>query len=152
MKKILPLLGLCILFFSIYSSFDVVEEVQPVFAVEPGEAYYEIDVNDLGITTKNLNERLGKFQVVRIYPKLSSVYSDRIEQKYYSINPEKTLIDNCSLMQERYLFLLNHYGYVHDRQQYQIYGVPISKIIVLMREEEIEENLKQYSLTKTVLG
>lgn len=153
MKKIGILLGLGILFFSISfcSNFVKEENILPVVSLDQDQSYYEVDVSELGITTTNLIERFPEMQVVRIYPNFSKIYRDRIEQKYYQVNNSKTLLENCNLMQERYLFLLGFYGFVHDKQQYEIYGVPISKIVVLASHQEIETTLSGYNVKETVL-
>ncbi len=153
MKKIVTLFSISVLFFSITFLLPskMEEETQPVMKVETEENYYEVDVNELGLTTMNLTERFPMMRFIRIYPKLSQVYRDRVDQKYYVVDQNKSIKENCSLMQERYLFLLNYYGFVHDKREYEIYGVPISKIIVSAQKEEIEKNLKHYSVKKTVL-
>lgn len=149
MKKTITLLAFGVLFFSIFLfSHRQEEQVLPVVLVDEGQSYYEIDVSDLGITTNNLPERFSNLSIYRIYPKFSKAYKERIEQKYYTIDQNKELVENCELMQERYLFLLDFYGFIHDKQKYQISGIPISKITISATEEEVETSLKQYSMKK----
>lgn len=153
MKKIVTLLSISVLFFSItfFLNSETEEKLRPVVQLETDESYYEVDVNEIGLTTNNLVERFPNLMIVRIYPKLSTIYQDRVEQKYYQMDQSKSIKENCSLMQERYLFLLGYYGFIHDKREYEIYGVPISKIIISANEPEVEKSLNKYSIKRTVL-
>lgn len=153
MKKIVTLLGISILFFSIsfFFLYKTEEKTLPVVSIDSDTSYYEIDVSEFGITTSNFAERFPQSTVIRMYPKFSNVYADRIDQKYYLFDQTKSILDNCELMQERYLFLLGYYGFIHDKQQYAIYGIPLSKIIIMATEQELETNMNKYPVKKTVL-
>lgn len=136
----------CLIFISFFGSND--EKTVPVFNENNDELFYEIDLNDLNITTNNL-KKLNFKSVIRAYPKFSNIYEERIEQKYYNFDTSLDITENCSKMRERYLFLLNHYGLIHDKQEYQVTGIPISKITIISTPTEIT-NLKQKYTIKQV--
>lgn len=138
----------CLVFISFFGSSE--ENAVPVFNENSDELFYEIDLNDLYVTTKTL-KNLNFKSIIRAYPKFSNIYEDRIEQKYYNFDTSLDTLENCTKMQERYMFLLNHYGLIHDKQEYQVTGIPISKIIIISTPTEITELKQEYSIKEVTV-
>ena len=155
MKKILTLLcSVLFLSFCFFLFLLTPESTQTVFADQSSEieeVLYEIDLQDDGVNTNNLHERFPNIVILRAYPMFSSIYEERINQKYYNFDTTLPITENCAEMQNRYLFLLNHYGFIHDKQEYEIHGLPLSKILVWLDKNQINDLKKTYSIQeKTV--
>ena len=105
--------------------------------------FYEINLENNNVTTNNL-KNLNFKSIIRAYPKFSNIYEERIEQKYYNFDTNLSVLENCMDMKRRYLFLLSHYGLISDKQEFQVTGIPISKIIIIASNNDIE------SLKKTI--
>lgn len=141
-----------VLFFLIIISFFNTNEdnTMPVFTETIEDYYYEINLEDLNITTDTL-KNLNFVTIIRAYPKFSSIYEDRIEQKYYNFDTKLSVIENSTNMRKRYLFLLSHYGLIHDKQEYQVIGIPISKIIIIGTNRDYEKIKNTYDIKQIII-
>lgn len=152
MKKIQALLGgvffLGILCFLIPSKPIEIEETFSEQYNGESKQYYEVYLEESGVTTSNLENFFAKANILKVYPLFSSIYEEQIKEKYYSFNPMISLSENSRKMEEYYFALLEEQGLIHDKQIFSIHGIPISKIVLELNEQEKNQLQKKYSIQK----
>ena len=138
----------CLIIISLFNVSD--NNTSLVFNEIDEELFYEINLENNNITTNNL-KNLNFKSIIRAYPKFSNIYEERIEQKYYNFDTNLSVLENCMDMKKRYLFLLSHYGLISDKQEFQVTGIPISKIIIIGSNNDIESLKKQYEIKQVTV-
>lgn len=59
-----------------------------------------------------------------------------------------SLSENSRKMEEYYFSLLEEQGLIHDKQIFSIHGIPISKIVLELNDQEKNQLQKKYSIQK----
>ncbi len=59
-----------------------------------------------------------------------------------------SLSENSRKMEEHYFALLEEQGLIHDKQIFSIHGIPISKIVLELNDQEKNQLQKKYSIQK----
>ncbi len=155
MKKIQTLLGgvffLGILCFLIPSKPIEIEETFSEQYNGESKQYYEVYLEELGITTSNLEKYFPDAIILEVYPLFPNIYENQIEEKTYSFDVMKSIRENSKKMEEYYFNLLEQKGFIHDQQHFSIHGIPISKIVIELSKQEKRLLQEKYSIREEAI-
>ncbi|NLM63619.1 MAG: hypothetical protein GX190_04835 [Mollicutes bacterium] len=148
MKKKLFILLLLILIMNVLIFYNKKENDELVFAdkdiQEHEYAIYNLNVDDLNITSKNVSQYFQETEVkiLGIYPKINKLYQNKFSNKigYYSFN--KAIVNqNLTELETMFKKLLKDYGLNNEIEKVEINGVGISKIRVYASNNDLKKLL-----------
>ena len=117
------------------------DNIVPVFNEYDSNKTYIVDVEGLGINTKNI-ELFDTNEIIAIYPNIYKKYENIIERGWYNIDKTITLTKNIDNINRYYKNMFNNNKLNEDAIDIDINGLGISKIKV------VTNNINKYSKYK----
>ncbi|MDD2181520.1 MAG: hypothetical protein PHW32_04025 [Bacilli bacterium] len=153
-KKIITII-LFILVINILITFKKEDNIKPVFSESENNsidyAIYDLRVDDLGITTKNLNNYFfdRDIKILGITPKINSLYQKKLDNqaRYYAFK-NKTISNNINEFESTFKALLGKYGFNGEIEKVDLNGVGISKIKIYASDSKVRKLINNYSKIK----
>ena len=144
-KKIITIIVL-ILVMNILISFNKEDNLKPVFLESGGNsieyAIYDLAVEDLNITTKNLGNYFfdSDIKILGITPKINSLYQKKLDyQVRYYVFKNKNISKNINEFELAFKSLLRKYGFNGEIERVDLNGVGISKVKIYTSSSEVKK-------------
>jgi len=102
------------------------------------------------LNTNNFEQILNDFKVLKVYPYINPVYSDKLKYNY-SFTYETHDYD-LEKFKQNYIVKLRNIGLINEANQIQVNGIIIEKVLVLSTIDELTKKLKDFNYIKYSLN
>jgi len=102
------------------------------------------------LNTNNFEQILNDFKVLKVYPYINPVYSDKLKYNY-SFTYETHDYD-LEKFKQNYIVKLRNIGLINEANQIQVNGIIIEKVLVLSTIDELTKKLKDFNYIKNSLN
>lgn len=133
MKKVLFLLAVFLIIL-----FSSNEKIEYAFK-ENVEGYYQYELifENKELSTVNFETYFSNLQVLTIFPEISPLYKNQFPFLNYSFDTYRSISDNLSRFQNKYIHTLENSGYRKEALKAKMSGIIIAKVIIYSEENNI---------------